>query len=149
MNKVAQILDMPPIRVYEVATFYTMYNRQKVGKFHIQVCGTTPCQLCGAEKIKQAAFEYAGVSHDGEVSKDGVFCVQEVECLGACSNAPMVQVNNHEFYENLTPETMKSVMEALKLGKPLKVGGCLRVLFVSTVLAVVAVAVLFSFRFAS
>ncbi len=116
MNKVAELLDMPPIRVYEVATFYTMYNRTKVGKFHIQVCGTTPCQLCGAEDIKKAAMERAGVTHENEISADGNFCITEVECLGACSNAPMIQVNNHEYYENLTPATTKKVMDELLLG---------------------------------
>jgi NADH dehydrogenase (ubiquinone) flavoprotein 2 len=113
MDKVAEILDLPPIRVYEVATFYTMYNRDPVGKHHIQVCGTTSCMVCGAEDVKKAAKEFAGITDDGMVSPDGRFCVTEVECLGACTNAPMVQVNNHEFYENLTPATMKSVMQGL------------------------------------
>ena len=82
MDKVAELLDMPKMRVYEVATFYTMYNRDKVGKFHIQVCGTTTCLTMGARDIKKAAKKFAGVSHDGEVSKDGNFCIVEVECLG-------------------------------------------------------------------
>lgn len=121
MNKVAEMLDMPPIRVYEVATFYTMYNRQPVGRFHIQVCGTTPCQIRGAEAIKKAAMEYAKVAEENVVSEDGNFCITEVECLGACANAPMIQVNNHEFYENLTPETVQKVMGELLQGKA-KVG---------------------------
>lgn len=116
MNKVAELLEMPPIRVYEVATFYTMYNRKRVGRFHIQVCGTSPCQVCGSEAIKAAAMKRAGVTHENEVSKDGNFCITEVECLGACSNAPMIQVNNHEFYENLTPETVVKVMDDLLKG---------------------------------
>lgn len=117
MDKIAEMLDMPPMRVYEVATFYTMYNRDKVGKFHIQVCGTTTCMCMGSNEIKKAAMEFAKIHHEGEVSADGNFCVTEVECLGACTNAPMVQVNNHEFYENLTPETMKKVMADLIAGK--------------------------------
>jgi NADH dehydrogenase (ubiquinone) flavoprotein 2 len=126
MNKIAEILDMPPIRVYEVATFYTMFNRQPVGKFHLQVCGTTPCQLCGAEKIIHAIEKHLGIHLGGqfvptaapwqplfarlnvvpapapsssiETTKDNLFTLSEVECLGACVNAPMLQINNHEFY---------------------------------------------------
>eukprot|EP00933_Yihiella_yeosuensis_P071602 TRINITY_DN79815_c0_g1_i1.p1 TRINITY_DN79815_c0_g1~~TRINITY_DN79815_c0_g1_i1.p1 ORF type:complete len:262 (+),score=50.74 TRINITY_DN79815_c0_g1_i1:20-805(+) len=113
MDKVAELLDMPPMRVYEVATFYTMYNREPVGKFHIQVCGTTTCMCMGSDDIKKAAMDFAKLHHEGEVSKDGMWCVTEVECLGACTNAPMVQVNNQEFYENLTPETMVKVMKGL------------------------------------
>jgi NADH dehydrogenase (ubiquinone) flavoprotein 2 len=113
MDKVAELLDMPKMRVYEVATFYTMYNRDKVGKFHIQVCGTTTCLTMGARDIKKAAKKFAGVSHDGQISKDGNFCIVEVECLGACTNAPMIQVNNHEFYENLTTDSIVNVMKGL------------------------------------
>jgi NADH dehydrogenase (ubiquinone) flavoprotein 2 len=122
MNKVAEMLDLPPIRVYETATFYTMYNRKKLGKYHIQLCGTTPCMLCGAQEIKKSIMKAANVTHEGEISKDGLFTVDEVECLGACANAPMIQVNNHEFYENLTPETSVKLIENWKAGKPNKVG---------------------------
>jgi NADH dehydrogenase (ubiquinone) flavoprotein 2 len=121
MNKVAEILDMPPIRVYEVATFYSMYNREPVGKYHIQLCGTTPCMLRGAEKIKRAVEKHVGI-HEGETSKDGLFTLSEVECLGACVNAPMIQVNNHEFYENLTEETTVKLLDDWKAGRPPKVG---------------------------
>ena len=107
MDKIAEILDLPPIRVYEVATFYTMYNREPVGRFHILVCGTTSCMVMGAEAVKAAAKQFAGVAHDGDISADGNFCITEGECLGACTNAPMVQVNNHWFYENLTPDSMQ------------------------------------------
>lgn len=116
MNKVAEVLDMPPIRVYETATFYTMYNRTKVGKYHIQLCGTTPCMLCGSEKISEAVTKFAGIT-EGQTSEDGLFTLNEVECLGACVNAPMIQVNNQKFYEHLTPESMTALMQAWKDGK--------------------------------
>lgn len=116
MNKVAEVLDMPPIRVYEVASFYTMFNRTPVGKFHIQLCGTTPCMIVGAESIKKAVMDFADIK-EGETSKDGLFTLTEVECLGACVNAPMIQVNNKEFYEHLTPEIMTGIMQDWKDGK--------------------------------
>merc|ERR1712070_613699 len=114
MNKVAQVLEMPPIRVYEVASFYTMYNREPVGKNLIQVCGTTPCQLNGAEAIIEAITEHIGIGV-GETSSDGLFTMLEVECLGACVNAPMVQIND-DFYEDLTKDRMKKVLDQLKSG---------------------------------
>lgn len=116
MNKIAETLDMPPIRVYEVASFYTMYNREPVGKYHIQLCGTTPCMVTGAQSIKQAIMDFAGIK-EGETSADGLFTLTEVECLGACVNAPMIQVNNKEFYEFLTPEIMVGIMKDWKAGK--------------------------------
>jgi len=119
MNAVAEVLDMPPIRVYEVASFYTMFNRTPVGKFHIQLCGTTPCMITGAQDIKKAALDFAGCK-EGDISKDGMFTVTEVECLGACVNAPMIQVNNCEFYEHLTPEIMVNMMKDWKAGKTVK-----------------------------
>lgn len=115
MNEVARLLDMPPMRVYEVASFYTMYNRTPVGKFHVQVCTTTPCQLggCGSDVIVKAVKEQLGVHHGGETTADGLFTFLEVECLGACVNAPMVQIND-DYYEDLTPESIKSLLVALK-----------------------------------
>ncbi|KAG9229969.1 putative NADH-ubiquinone oxidoreductase 24 kDa subunit, mitochondrial [Amylocarpus encephaloides] len=114
MNEVARILEMPPMRVYEVATFYTMYNRTPVGKFHLQVCTTTPCQLggCGSDKIVKAIEGHLGISA-GHTTKDGLFTYVEVECLGACVNAPMVQIND-DFYEDLTPESIVSLLTALQ-----------------------------------
>ncbi|KAK3900741.1 thioredoxin-like [2Fe-2S] ferredoxin-domain-containing protein [Staphylotrichum tortipilum] len=114
MNEVARILEMPPMRVYEVASFYTMYNRTPVGKFHVQACTTTPCQLggCGSDVIVQAIKEHLGIKQ-GETTADGLFTFIEVECLGACVNAPMVQIND-DYYEDLTPETIKSLLTALK-----------------------------------
>jgi len=116
MNKVAEVLDIPPIRVYEVASFYTMFNRTPVGKYHIQLCGTTPCMIRGAEDIKKAIQDFAHIE-EGETSKDGLFTLTEVECLGACVNAPMIQVNNQEFFEWLTPEIMTKLMEDWKAGR--------------------------------
>jgi NADH dehydrogenase (ubiquinone) flavoprotein 2 len=98
MNKVAKVLDMKPMQVYEVASFYTMFNRTKVGKYHLQVCGTTPCQLRGCRDIIKAIKEHANIGMD-ETSEDGLFTLSEVECLGACVNAPMIQVNNEYVYE--------------------------------------------------
>lgn len=114
MNEVARILEMPPMRVYEVATFYTMYNREPVGKFHLQICTTTPCQLggCGSDAIVQAINDHLGIT-PGHTTEDGLFTYVEVECLGACVNAPMVQIND-EYYEDLTPESTVSLLKALQ-----------------------------------
>ncbi|KAI0386633.1 thioredoxin-like [2Fe-2S] ferredoxin-domain-containing protein [Hypomontagnella monticulosa] len=114
MNEVARILEMPPSRVYEVASFYTMYNRTPVGKFHVQACTTTPCQLggCGSDAIVKAIKEHLGIKQ-GETTPDGLFTFIEVECLGACVNAPMIQIND-DYYEDLTPETTKKLLTALK-----------------------------------
>ncbi|ROT37721.1 NADH-ubiquinone oxidoreductase 24 kDa subunit [Sodiomyces alkalinus F11] len=114
MNEVARILEMPPMRVYEVATFYTMYNRTPVGKFFIQACTTTPCQLggCGSDAIVKTIREHLGIEQ-GETTPDGLFSFLEVECLGACVNAPMVQIND-DYYEDLTPETTRQLIDALR-----------------------------------
>ena len=101
IEKVAEMLDMPNIRVLEVATFYTMFNLEPVGRYHVQLCGTTPCMLRGAEDIKTILRKRIG--EQGHVTADGAFSWIEVECLGACCNAPMVQIN-HDYYEDLTPE---------------------------------------------
>ncbi|KAF8848051.1 hypothetical protein BDZ45DRAFT_636232 [Acephala macrosclerotiorum] len=114
MNEVAKLLEMPPMRVYEVATFYTMYNRSPVGKYHLQACTTTPCQLggCGSDAIVKAISEHLGIKA-GETTKDGLFTFVEVECLGACVNAPMVQIND-DYYEDLTPESTVALLKALE-----------------------------------
>ncbi|RVX69889.1 NADH-ubiquinone oxidoreductase 24 kDa subunit, mitochondrial [Exophiala mesophila] len=114
MNEVARMLEMPPMRVYEVATFYTMYNRTPVGKYFVQVCTTTPCMLggCGSDKIIKACEEFLGI-HSGHTTEDNLFSLLEVECLGACVNAPMVQIND-DYYEDLTPETTVKLLQALK-----------------------------------
>lgn len=121
MNKIAQILEIPPIDVYEVASFYTMFNRTKVGKFHLQVCGTTPCMVCGAERIIKVLEKHLGV-HVGETTQDMMFTLSEVECLGACVNAPMLQINNEWVYEDLTEENVIELIEKLKRGEEVKKG---------------------------
>ena len=121
MNKVAKIMDVPPMKVYQVATFYTMFNRQWVGKYHLQVCGTTPCMIRGTPEIMKTIEDHVGI-RDGETSECGTFTVQEVECLGACVNAPMMQVNNEWFYEDLTPENTRELLDAMKNGGELNPG---------------------------
>ncbi|KAI6191714.1 hypothetical protein M3Y97_00257700 [Aphelenchoides bicaudatus] len=115
MHEVARILEMPRMRVYEVATFYTMYNRNPMGKFHLQVCATTPCMLRGAESITECISKKLGIKV-GETTKDGLFTLSEVECLGACVNAPMIQIND-DYYEDLTPDDMNELLDELKAGK--------------------------------
>lgn len=114
MNEVARLLEMPPMRVYEVATFYTMYNREPVGTFFVQVCTTTPCMLggCGSDSIMKAIETELGI-HSGHMTDDKVFSLLEVECLGACVNAPMMQIND-DYYEDLTPETTVQLLRALR-----------------------------------
>ncbi|GAB4367727.1 MAG: hypothetical protein Kow00114_26590 [Kiloniellaceae bacterium] len=117
---VAAYLEVAPIRVYEVASFYTMFNLQPVGKYLIQVCRTTPCWLRGSDGITAACKKKLGVGLK-EVTEDGLFSVIEVECLGACANAPMVQINDF-YYEDLTPEQMERIIDDLRAGKEVKVG---------------------------
>lgn len=121
MNKVAKMLEMTPMQVYEVASFFTMFNRTKLGKYHLQVCGTTPCLLRGADQIIQAIKDFADIGHE-ETSADGLFHLSEVECLGACVNAPMIQVNNEWFYEDLTYDSMTNLMQQWKDGKEPQTG---------------------------
>ena len=120
MEVIADMLDMASIRVYEVATFYTMFNLKPVGKHLIQVCRTTPCWLRGSDGLTEACKKKLGIGLK-ETTKDGKFTLVEVECLGACVNAPMVQVND-DFYEDLTPKTMEKLIDDLGAGKPTKVG---------------------------
>jgi NADH-quinone oxidoreductase subunit E len=116
---VAAELGMPYIRAYEVATFYTMFNLAPVGRHHVQVCGTTPCLLRGSDDVLAAC--YAKGLKKGHTTGDGLFTLTEVECLGACANAPMVQIND-DNYEDLTFESMTAILEALAKGKQPKVG---------------------------
>ncbi len=110
----AELLGMAKIRVLEVATFYTMFNLSPVGKFHVQFCGTTPCLLRGADGLKKVLHRMIG--EENEVTADGKFSWIEVECLGACVNAPMVQINA-DYYEDLTPETLTRIINELSVGK--------------------------------
>lgn len=113
MREVADRLEMPYVRVYEVATFYTMFRLQPVGKFHIQLCGTTPCQLRGAEDLKEVCTKEIGKAM--YVTDDKRLSWEEVECLGACTNAPMVQIND-DFFEDLTPDTLSGILQRLRNG---------------------------------
>src|ERR1700679_444234 len=115
MDYVAGMLEMPRIRVYEVATFYTMFNKDKVGKSFIQICTTTPCWLRGSADIQKVCRDRLRICN-GETTADGKFTVVEVECLGACVNAPMVQIND-DYYEDLTPEIMGKLIDDLAAGK--------------------------------
>ncbi|MCS6890905.1 MAG: NAD(P)H-dependent oxidoreductase subunit E [Rhodovarius sp.] len=116
MDVVAQRLSMPPIRVYEVATFYYMFNLRPIGRYHLQVCGTTPCMLRGAEEVMRACCDAAGVKGPGQTSADGLFTLTEVECLGACVNAPVLQVDE-DYYEDLDYDRTVALIEALKRGE--------------------------------
>ena len=116
---VAAQLDMPYMRAYEVATFYTMYNLAPVGRYHVQVCGTTPCMLRGSDDVF-AACKAKGL-HKGGTTADGLFTLNEVECLGACANAPMVQIND-DNYEDLTFESMTAILDDLAAGRQPKIG---------------------------
>jgi len=116
MEEIGRILDMPRIKVFEVATFYTMYNLSPKGKHHLQFCTTTPCWLAGSAQVLQACEKHLGIRL-GETTPDGQFHLSEVECLGACVNAPVFQHNGDDFYEDLTPENAVQVLEAMKNGK--------------------------------
>jgi|SRR6056300_2022401 NADH-quinone oxidoreductase subunit E len=118
ISKVAEILEMPKMRVLEIATFYSMFNLKPTGDHLIQVCGTTPCWLRGSDKIKKACIELIG--EEREVSSDNISWL-EVECLGACVNAPAVQVNE-DYYEDLNYENMIDLINSLKNNKSIKVG---------------------------
>jgi NADH-quinone oxidoreductase subunit E len=119
MEFVAKELDTSYIRVLEVATFYTMFNLEPVGRFHVQVCGTTPCMLRGSDDVL-AACAKRGIKK-GKTTEDGLFTLTEVECLGACANAPMVQIND-DNYEDLTEESMGAILDALARGEHPKPG---------------------------
>ncbi len=122
MDEIARRLGLAPIRVYEVATFYLMYNTKPVGKFHLQVCTTTPCWLRGSDDIVTACKKVSGISDFGETSEDGLFTMTEVECLGACVNAPMLQIND-DYYEDLNTERTEALLLSLKSGAPLPAAG--------------------------
>lgn len=120
MNTVADMLGMPAIRVYEVATFYTMYNLKPVGKYHVQVCTNISCLIRGSDNVMKKAQDLLGI-HPGETTDDMQFTLSEVECLGACANAPMMQIND-DFYEDLDETSTESVLTLLKNGETPKPG---------------------------
>jgi NADH-quinone oxidoreductase subunit E len=115
----ADLLGMPKIRVLEVATFYTMFNLAPVGRFHVQLCGTTPCMLRGSEELKKVCRRMIG--KENEVTGDGMFSWIEVECLGACVNAPMVQINA-DYYEDLTADSLTRIINDFSAGRTPKPG---------------------------
>ncbi|CAG9460694.1 unnamed protein product [Pedinophyceae sp. YPF-701] len=130
MNRVAEILGVPEIRVYEVATFYSMFNRTPGGKYHVMVCGTTPCRLQGAQSIEHTISEHLGINM-GETTSDGMFTLAEMECMGACVNAPMVCIADfsngvegfsYEYYEDLTQDDMRKILDQIKRGEKPKTG---------------------------
>jgi NADH-quinone oxidoreductase subunit E len=119
IRHVTELLGMAHIRGLEVATFYTMFNLSPVGKVHVQLCGTTPCRLRGADDLEKVCRKRIG--DQGEISKDGKFSWVEVECLGACVNAPMVQIGS-DYYEDLTPENFGQILDQFAAGKTPKPG---------------------------
>ncbi len=119
IRAVAEILDMAVIRVLEVATFYTMFNLSPVGKYFVQLCGTTPCWLRGADDLKEVCRQVIG--EQNQVTEDGMLSWLEVECLGSCTNAPMVQINK-DYYEDLTAQSFEKLLNDLRQGKEVKPG---------------------------
>jgi NADH-quinone oxidoreductase subunit E len=119
IRTIAEMLGMPTIRVMEVATFYTMFNLEPVGEHYVQLCGTTPCALRGANALKDVCRKVIG--EQNHVTGDGKLSWLEVECLGACSNAPMVQIN-YDYYEDLTPESFEALLADLRAGKAVTPG---------------------------
>jgi NADH-quinone oxidoreductase subunit E len=120
MDHVGAMLDMAPIRVYEVATFYSMFNLSPVGRHVVRVCTTTPCQLRGANEVGRTCRDALGVGY-GETTKDGIFTLQEVECLGACVNAPVVWIDD-DYYEDLDPASMRRILDAFRRGEAVAPG---------------------------
>ena len=121
MDAVASRLGMAPIRVYEVATFYLMFNTKPIGRFHLQVCGTTPCWLRGSDEVTRACRDETGLTGWKQTSADGVFSMTEVECLGACVNAPVLQVDS-DYYEDLDYERTRALLQALRRGERPRAG---------------------------
>lgn len=120
LDKTAEILEIAPIRVYEVATFYTMYNLKPVGKHNIQVCTNLPCWLRGSEQIVSVCERVLGIGV-GETTEDGMFTISEAECLGACVNAPMMQIGD-DYYEDLDDSSTENILLALRMGQTPKTG---------------------------
>jgi NADH-quinone oxidoreductase subunit E len=124
MDVVAKRLSMAPIRVYEVASFYFMFNLKPIGRIHLQVCGTTPCMLRGSDDVARACRDATGIKGYGQTSEDGMFTLSEVECLGACVNAPVLQVDE-DYYEDLDYDSTRALIEALRRGERPKPGSAI------------------------
>jgi len=124
MDHVAEILSMPPIRVYEVASFYAMFNLRPVGKHFFQICTTTPCWLRGSDAVVKACEKKLGITI-GETTPDKLFTLAEVECVGGCVNAPIIQVND-DFYEDLDGASTEALIDALKSGQKPPIGSVTR-----------------------
>jgi NADH-quinone oxidoreductase subunit E len=119
IRAIAELLDMPTIRVLEVATFYTMFQLHPVGKHHLQVCGTTPCMLRGSEELKAVCKKRIGPAHS--VTADGMFSWEEMECMGACVNAPIVAIHDY-YHEDLTVDALEALMDKLARGEKIEPG---------------------------
>ena len=117
---VSNFIEVPEIKVLEIATFYSMYNLSPVGKFHIEVCTTTPCMLRGSDSMLDLCKKKLGLEVGG-ITDDGVFSIGRVECLGACVNAPVVKINEN-YYEDLDPESLNKLLDSLKMNKKVKIG---------------------------
>jgi NADH-quinone oxidoreductase E subunit len=124
MDVVAARLAMAPIRVYEVASFYFMFNLKPIGRVHLQVCGTTPCMLRGSDDVARACRDATGIRGYGQTSEDGAFTLTEVECLGACVNAPVLQVDD-DYFEDLDYDRTRALIEALRRGERPKPGSAI------------------------
>ena len=120
MKEVSKIIKVPYIRVYEVATFYSMYNLKPIGKYFIQVCTTTSCWLRGSDDLLNLCKKHLNIKND-ETTEDGIFTIKEVECLGACVNAPMLQIND-DYYEELDKNKLLNILEDLRQGKKVSPG---------------------------
>ena len=120
IERVAEILDMPYMKVYEVASFYTMFNLKPVGQKLLQLCHTTPCWLRGSDQIEKSIFDTLKIK-DGETTPDNMFTLMKVECLGACVNAPILQIND-DYYEDLDYKTTKELLNKIKTKKTIKPG---------------------------
>jgi NADH-quinone oxidoreductase subunit E len=120
---IADLLELPTIRVLEVATFYPMFHLQPVGKHHLQVCGTTPCMLRGSEELKAVCKRRIGAAH--HVTNDGLFSWEEMECMGACVNAPIVAIHDY-YHEDLTPDALEALMDKLARGEKIEPGSAIK-----------------------
>tara|TARA_B100000963_G_scaffold352924_1_gene366838 strand:- start:139 stop:735 length:597 start_codon:yes stop_codon:yes gene_type:complete len=117
---VSNFIEVPEIKVLEIATFYSMYNLSPVGKFHIEVCTTTPCMLRGSDSMVDLCKKELGLEI-GDITEDGLFSLGRVECLGACVNAPVIKINEN-YYEDLNSDNLKKLLDSLKMNKKVKIG---------------------------